>query len=94
VQEARRISHIAIVQHKFTAREMRIFIEVIHPCSVEQRGTPLHPVNLVTLAEQKLSQIGSVLACDSCDQRSFQKPTSITFSNTLRVNKHTEEILT
>jgi hypothetical protein len=49
VQEARRISHIAIVQHKLTAREMRIFIEVIHPCSVEQRGTPLHPVNLVTL---------------------------------------------
>jgi hypothetical protein len=38
-----------------------IFVQVIDAFGIEQRGAPLHPVNNVSLVEQKLGEIRTVL---------------------------------
>ena len=47
---------------------MRVFVEVIDAVCVEKRSTPFDTVNFVSLAQQKLGQIGSVLPGNSRDQ--------------------------
>jgi hypothetical protein len=44
---------------------------MIDAAPVEGRGTPNYPVDLVALVEQKLGEIGAVLAGDSGDQSLF-----------------------
>src|ERR1039457_2826595 len=35
---------------------------------IKTRGTPDQPVNLITLRQQKLSEVGTVLPCNACDE--------------------------
>jgi hypothetical protein len=51
---------------------MGIVIKVVDPISVEKACAPDQPVDFVTLLKQKLGKIGSVLSCNSGDQRSFR----------------------
>jgi hypothetical protein len=66
------VREIPIVHSKPNVPFMRILIEMIHPARVERGGPALDPVNFVTLSEQELGQISSILTGDACDQRLFQ----------------------
>jgi hypothetical protein len=46
---------------------MRILVEMIDTLGVQQRTPPLDPVYLVSLAEEKLGEVGTILAGDSGD---------------------------
>ena len=50
---------------------MRIVIEMIDPGSVERRGSPDQAVNLVSLVDEQLCEIGPVLAGDARYQGYF-----------------------
>jgi hypothetical protein len=51
---------------------MGIMIKVVDAISVEKACAPDQPVDFVALLKQKLGKIGSVLSCNSGDQRSFR----------------------
>jgi hypothetical protein len=51
---------------------VRILIEVINTIGVEERRSSLNAVNLVSFGEEKLGEVRSVLAGNSCDQGFLQ----------------------
>jgi hypothetical protein len=50
---------------------VRVFIDVVDPLGVEQRGAALDAVHLIALVQQEFSQIAAVLAGDAGDQGFF-----------------------
>jgi hypothetical protein len=54
---------------------VRILIDVIYTVSVKQRRSSLDAVDFVTFGEEKLGEVGSILACNSCDQGFLQTMT-------------------
>ena len=69
--QAAGISHIAVVQDKFTRLDMRVLIQVVDTVRVEQRGPAFDTVYLIAFLQKKFGQIGSVLAGDTRDKRFF-----------------------
>ncbi len=70
--QVRRVRHVAVVQDQPRAGLVRIRVQMVDPVRVEQRRPALDAVDLVALLEQKLGEIGAVLARDSRDQRALQ----------------------
>ena len=52
-----RVRHVPIMQHEPLALLVRVLVKMINPVRVKRRSTTLDPVNLVTLIQQKLSEI-------------------------------------
>src|SRR5678815_573787 len=50
---------------------VRILVQVVDALRVEERGAPLDAVDDVALLQQKLGEIGAVLAGDAGDQGNF-----------------------
>jgi hypothetical protein len=65
------IGHIAVVKNKPEVFLVGVLIEMVNPLRVEERGAALDAVHLVPLGREKFSQVGAVLAGDSCDERSL-----------------------
>ncbi len=63
--EVGRIGHVPVVHVEPHVLLMRIVVQVIHPASIEGRGTALHPMHGVTLGEQKLGEERAVLASNA-----------------------------
>jgi hypothetical protein len=61
------IGHIAIVQEEAPFRDMRVLIQVVDALRVQQGTAPLDTVHLVSLGEEKLGKIGTILAGDTGD---------------------------
>ena len=56
---------------KSLAFNMWIFVNVIYTLRVEQRRATFDAVNIISFFEKEFREIGSVLACDACDQCFF-----------------------
>ena len=68
VDEARRIGHVAMMQHEATSLFVRILIQVVDAIGIEQRRSTLDAVHLVAFCEQKFGEICAVLSGDPGDQ--------------------------
>src|SRR5713101_4414295 len=72
-RQAVRIRQVAVVQTKTNIRIMWVLVEVVDPRSIERRSTPLYAVHLISLFEQELRQVRSILPGDAGDQRFFHR---------------------
>jgi hypothetical protein len=52
---------------------MEVLVKVVDPVRVEGAGTADEAVNRIALIQQKLRQIRSILARNSCDERCLHK---------------------
>ena len=50
---------------------MRVFVEVIDPVCIEQGRATAESVNCISLSQKKFRELSTVLARDSCNERSF-----------------------
>jgi len=66
-----RIGQIAVVQDEAPALLMRIAVQMVDAIRIERRGAAFDAVHRVTLFEQQLGQIGTVLSGDTGDQGNF-----------------------
>jgi hypothetical protein len=69
--QARRIREIAVVKPEGRIGLVRIEIEMINAVRIEEGGSALDAVDLVSLLQKKFGQIGAVLAGDAGNQCSF-----------------------
>ena len=51
---------------------MGILVDAVDAGGIEERGTTLDPMNLVSLGQQERSEIGTVLPGNTCDKRFLQ----------------------
>ena len=65
--QAARIGHVAVMQDEAAVRFVRVLVQVVDAVGVEQRRAALDAVDLVAFAEQKLGEVGAVLAGDAGD---------------------------
>jgi len=70
--EVRSIRQVAVMQLQVRVGRMRILVDVVDPLRVEKRSTALDAVHLVALLEEKLGQVGAVLAGNAGDECAFQ----------------------
>ena len=49
--QATGIGHVAIVQHEFTPRHVRVLVEVINAVGVKERGTALDAMHFVAFVQ-------------------------------------------
>src|SRR5258708_14563010 len=66
-----RIRQVSVMQNEIAIGYMRILIEMVDPVGIEQRGTALDAMDDVAFAQQKLREVGAVLAGDTGDQCNF-----------------------
>ena len=59
------------MQNKVAAIDVRVLIEMIDAIGVEQTAAPLDAVHDVVFLEQKLGEVGAVLAGDSGNECDF-----------------------
>ena len=61
------VRHVAVVQQHLHLGVVRVPIKMIDAVRIKGRGATLDAVHLVAFLQQKLRQVGSVLACNSGD---------------------------
>jgi hypothetical protein len=66
--QARGIRQVAIMQHQILMLDVRILIEVVDACRIEERRPPIDPVDLIALVQQKFRQVGAVLPGDASNE--------------------------
>lgn len=59
------------MQLETRVRDMRVFVDLVHPLSVKQRGTALNAMYLVALLKKKLGEIATILSGNTGDQCTF-----------------------
>ena len=69
------------MQEQSYAIDMRISVKMIDAVSVEARSTTDDAVHFVVFREQQLSQVRSVLACDSSDECFLQGKLSTDYTD-------------
>ena len=67
MQEAAGVREISIMEDESSVADVRILIEMVDAVRVEQRAAPLDAMDYIVFSQQKLSQIGPVLASDAGD---------------------------
>src|SRR5215831_679277 len=60
------------MQDETPRRSVRVLIEMVDALGVEQRCPAFDAVHDVSLAEEKLRQVGTILSGDAGDQRDFR----------------------
>ena len=71
LDQARGVGHVPVVEVKRRVRRAvchRIGVQMGYTGRVEGGGAPDHPVHLVAFGEEKLCQVGPVLARDTSNQ--------------------------
>lgn len=66
------IGQVAIMENQASVRIMRALVQVINPVRIKKRGPPFDTMDFVPFLQKELREVGSVLPCYPCDQRSFQ----------------------
>ena len=56
-REIARIRQIAVMQHEVSLPFVRVLVKVIDSLGVERRSTSLYSMNLITLLNEKLSEV-------------------------------------
>src|SRR5271165_2959025 len=67
------IREFAVVQDEMAAGDVRIFVEMIDAIGVKERGAALYAMHLVTLLQQKLGEICSILSGNTGDEGLLQR---------------------
>src|SRR6185437_1502553 len=65
------VGHVAVMDLKVRAGNMRVLINVIDAGRVERRGAALYAMDDISLGEQEFGEIGAILAGDSGDECDF-----------------------
>ena len=65
------VGQIAVVQNEIAVADVWILIQVVNAIRIEQRRAALDAVDHIAFAEQKLCQIGAILAGYSGDKGNF-----------------------
>ena len=60
---------------------MRVLINVVDTLSIERGRATLDPMHLIPFLEEKLREVGAVLACYPCDQRTLRHQTLASVRN-------------
>jgi hypothetical protein len=68
-----RVGEVAVVKEELHAVDMRVAVKVVDAARVEGRGAADDPVHLVTLRQQQLGEVGTVLAGDAGNQGFFHR---------------------
>ncbi len=76
VDERRRVGEIAVVEDELWMGIVRILVDVVDAIGIEERGAALDAVDLVAFGEEKLGEVRSVLAGNSCNQGFLQNDDS------------------
>ena len=66
--EVRGVRQVTVVEVETRLALVRVDVQVIDAAGIERRGATLDAMNLVTLAEQKLREVGAILTSDACDE--------------------------
>ena len=66
--QVRRIRQVAVVQLEAQVRLVRVLVQMVHAAGVEGGGAALDPVHRVALRQEKLGEVGAILARDAGDQ--------------------------
>src|ERR1051325_3643578 len=64
-----RVAQVAVMKFEGRLVGVRIRVDVIQAAGVESTGPANDAVDLVSLGQQKLGKIRTVLSCDTCNQR-------------------------
>mmetsp|Transcript_47033 Transcript_47033/g.87364 ORF Transcript_47033/g.87364 Transcript_47033/m.87364 type:complete len:234 (+) Transcript_47033:55-756(+) len=67
------IAEVAIVKVELDASLVAVLVDVVDTAGVEGRGAADDAVNLVSLVNQQLGQIGSILSSDPSDERNLPR---------------------
>src|SRR5690606_1594692 len=88
--KVRRVGEITVVQNKILIINMRILVNMVYPLCIKQRCTTLNTMNLVTLFQQELCQVRTVLASNTGDKCFFQQLCLLRPNSELNVNNISE----
>ncbi|MNL39841.1 hypothetical protein D3C87_1621500 [compost metagenome] len=80
-RQVRGVREIPIVQLEAAIRGVRVFVDMVDALGVEERGPALDAMHLIALFEQKLGQVGAILARDTGDERNLARPHAISSTN-------------
>ena len=69
--EVAAVAQVAVVQTEVGVVHMRVLVDVVYPLGVEGTGPALDAVHDVAFFQQKLGQVGPVLAGDAGDEGGF-----------------------
>lgn len=65
------VAQVAVVQLEVGVVNVRVLVDVVNAVGVEAGGTAFDAVHDVAFFQQKLSQVGAILASDTSDQGDF-----------------------
>jgi hypothetical protein len=71
--ERRRVVQVSVVEEQAPVGDVRVLVEMIDAARVEGGRASDDAVDLVTLLEQELGQVGAVLPGDAGDQRTLHE---------------------
>jgi len=72
VNERGGVGEVAIVKDKPRMRVVGILVDVVNAVGIKQRRSPLYAMDLIAFGEEKLGEIGSILAGNSCNKGFLQ----------------------
>ena len=67
--EVRAVAHVPVMEYKAVSAAMGVSVQMVNSLSIEGRSSSLHAVDLVSLLEEELGEVGAVLPRDAGDQR-------------------------
>jgi len=72
VKEGARVGEVAVVKDEMAVRDVRVLVEVVDAVGVEERGWTLDAVDLITLLQEKFSEVGAILSGNSSNEGFLQ----------------------
>ena len=71
------VGEVSVMELEAGFFDVWVLVNMIHPFSVEQGGPPFDAVNFISLLEQKLGEVGTILSGDTGDQCFFHDVVSL-----------------
>ena len=65
------IGEVAVMQDEIAVIQVRVLVDMVHPCCIEQAGSALDAMHQIAFGQQKLGQVRAVLPCDARDKGGF-----------------------
>ena len=65
------ISQVSVMHPELYILFMWILVKMIHTFSVEKGASSFYAMNVISFFEEKLGEICTVLACNTCNQSNF-----------------------
>ena len=62
------VGEVPVMHDETPVLHMRVFVKMIHALSIEEGSTTLDPVNRISLLDQEVREVSSILASNAGDQ--------------------------